>query len=42
MKDEKPIVRYICRECANEFDAPQGSRRTLCPECLVKAMNKEG
>jgi len=38
---DKIIVKYQCEKCGQEFDAPQGSRRRFCPECLVKAVNKE-
>ena len=30
------LVKYKCQLCNKEFDAPQGSRRYLCPGCLVK------
>lgn len=31
----KPIVIYLCEKCSAEFETWQGSRRKLCPKCLV-------
>jgi DNA-directed RNA polymerase subunit RPC12/RpoP len=35
---DKPIVKYVCRKCGKQFDAPQGSRRYLCPLCVAEAV----
>ncbi len=36
-----PIIDYTCRNCGGKFPAQQGSRKQLCPACLVKAVYHE-
>ncbi len=36
MTQKENTVKYVCEECKQKFDAPQGSRRKYCVKCALK------
>jgi DNA-directed RNA polymerase subunit RPC12/RpoP len=40
-EEKRLIIKYTCEHCKAQFDAPQGSVKRYCPDCLAKAVARE-
>lgn len=40
--NKKPWVDPTCRSCGEQFPAPRGTRRTMCPSCLSRFQTVHG